>query len=80
MTGVQTCALPICYDPDCRRTFDWTEEGRDNPVKTLIRRLSELREKHFADAEVKIYADGGKLVMERGKYKLTAQKDKFEIE
>ena len=41
------------YDPDCRRTFDWTEEGRDNPVKTLIRRLSELREKHFADAEVK---------------------------
>ncbi|MCI9407429.1 MAG: alpha-glycosidase [Clostridia bacterium] len=68
------------YDPDCRRTFDWTEEGRDNPVKTLIRRLSELREKHFADAEVKIYADGGKLVMERGKYKLTAQKDKFEIE
>ncbi len=31
------------YDPDSRRTFDWTMENEENDVKELIRRLSLLK-------------------------------------
>lgn len=60
------------YDPDCRRTFDWREEGKDNPVKTLIRGLSALKRKvEFEDAAERIYSENGLLIIERGNYKLT---------
>ena len=65
------------YDPDCRRTFDWAEEGRDNPVKSLIKRLSAIK-KDFT-REAVIYSLGGKLRIERGSRVLTADKDGFEI-
>lgn len=59
------------YDPDCRRTFDWTNEQRENAVKTLIRNLTALkRRKGFSSSPVKIYSDGGALVTERGGCKL----------
>lgn len=59
------------YDPDCRRTFDWDKENVENPVKSLIKRLSLLRrEKEFSDSKAKIYPKDGLLIVERGKYKL----------
>ena len=59
------------YDPDCRRTFDWDEEKKDNPVKSLVKSLSALKLiPAFNGAEVKIYEKDGLLFAERGKYKL----------
>lgn len=60
------------YDPDCRRTFDWTLENKDSPVKSLIRTLASLKHSEdFASAAVRIYSENGLLVVERGIYKLT---------
>ncbi len=69
------------YDPDCRRTFDWKEEGRENTVKSLIKKLSELKKNpSFASAEVKIYAQDGQLIIERDNYKLTVGNEGFAID
>ncbi len=57
------------YDPDCRRTFDWSCEKKDNPVKSLIKTLTGL--KHdigFAAAEAEIYSENGLLIVKRGRY------------
>lgn len=60
------------YDPDCRRTFDWALENKDNPVKSLIKTLARLkRSGEFSSAEAKIYCRDGMLTVERGDYKLT---------
>lgn len=67
------------YDPDCRRTFDWTEEARENSVKSLIKRLAVLR-REFVGAEAKIYSRNGKLIIERGGHKLTVSKRGFAID
>lgn len=59
------------YDPDCRRTFDWTEEQKCNPIKSLIKQLTVLKHmQDFATAQSKIFASNGLLVVERGNYKL----------
>ena len=59
------------YDPDCRRTFDWENEHRENTVKTVIKSLTKLKHlSEFALSDVKIYSDGTALFVERGKYKL----------
>ncbi len=69
------------YDPDCRRTFDWNEEGCENTVKSLIKKLSELKKNpSFASAEVKIYAQDGQLIIERDNYKLTVGNEGFAID
>lgn len=60
------------YDPDCRRTFDWEQERRENPVKSLVKQLTALRHKpEFAEADARIYSEGGLLIIERSKYRLT---------
>lgn len=60
------------YDPDCRRTFDWTKENEETDVKTLIKHLTALKHtRDFASAEVSIFAAAGKLHVKRGKYTLT---------
>lgn len=68
------------YDPDCRRTFDWEQEKRDNPVKSLIKVFTNLKHMpEFSRQKVKIYSENGLLIVERGKYKLTingSDKDK----
>lgn len=64
------------YDPDCRRTFDWSLENEDNPVKSLIKKLAALkRTPDFAEAGIKIYAESGKVHIVRGKYALSADAD-----
>ena len=60
------------YDPDCRRTFDWEQENRENPVKSLIGILTRLKhQESFSSAPVKIYCERGLLCVVRGSYKLT---------
>lgn len=64
------------YDPDCRRTFDWDFENRDNDVKNLIKFLTSL--KHlpgFAAAETCICCENGLLIVERGGYRLTVKEN-----
>lgn len=59
------------YDPDCRRTFDWENEHRENDVKTLIKTLANLKHiTEFSRTRSKIYSDGKALFVERGNYKL----------
>ncbi|MCX4286710.1 MAG: alpha-amylase family glycosyl hydrolase, partial [Clostridia bacterium] len=59
------------YDPDCRRTFDWTNEYKENAVKTLVKTMISLRLlTGFALSPVMIYSDGIAVVAERGGYKL----------
>lgn len=59
------------YDPDCRRTFDWTNEYKENIIKTLIKTLVNLKHlTEFALSPVKIYSDGIAVFVERGNYKL----------
>lgn len=59
------------YDPDCRRTFDWENEGKESDVKTLIKTLLKLRRRSdFYGAPAKIYSDKKALYVERGGYKL----------
>lgn len=68
------------YDPDCRRTFDWTNEHRENAVKTLIKNLIDLKHrKGFSSSPVKIYSDGEALFTERGDYKLIVNESTKEI-
>ena len=60
------------YDPDCRRTFDWAQEKKDNPVKTLIKQLTEMkRSPEFSQAQAVIRLIGETLTVERGRYRLT---------
>ena len=69
------------YDPDCRRTFDWENENRDNEVKTLIKTLSGLkRREDFNSFPVKIYSDGAALYIERGGYRLIVNSDLRDLE
>ncbi len=70
------------YDPDCRRTFDWGQEKIDNPVKSLIKRLTAMkRSSVFSQAQAKIFCKSGMLTVERGEYKLTInEKGNFTIE
>lgn len=64
------------YDPDCRRTFDWSLENKDNEVKSLIKRLTALkRTPDFAAARAAISAGCGRLTVSRGKYNLTVYDD-----
>ncbi len=59
------------YDPDCRRTFDWANEYKENTVKTLVKTMISLRLlTEFALSPVMIYSDGISVVAERGGYKL----------
>lgn len=59
------------YDPDCRRTFDWSKESEQSNVKTLIRELAKLKsEKKLFGTDAKIYSDNGLLVVERNGYRL----------
>lgn len=59
------------YDPDCRRTFDWELEHQNNPVKTLIQKLTVLKhEQNFAKASYKIFSKDNLLIVERGNFKL----------
>ena len=59
------------YDPDCRRTFDWSLENCDNAVKTLVKTLASLkREAAFRDAEADIRSVRGLLEVGRGGYRL----------
>ncbi len=60
------------YDPDCRRTFDWSKEHEENEVKTLIKALTALKyDPEFAASETEISAKDGILVVKRGKYRLS---------
>ena len=64
------------YDPDCRRTFDWSLENKDNEVKSLIKRFTALkRTPDFAAARAVISAGCGRLTVSRGKYNLTVYDD-----
>ncbi len=59
------------YDPDCRRTFDWSQENCDNAVKTLVKTLASLkREAEFCGAEADIRSVRGLLEVGRGAYRL----------
>lgn len=53
------------YDPDSRRTFDWNLEKVDNPVKTLIRKLSLLRQEGELMGDFKLYSEKGFVILEK---------------
>ena len=60
------------YDPDCRRTFDWSMENEQTQVKSLIKTLAALKhDTAFADAGIAIGARNGLLFIDRGEYRLT---------
>ena len=68
------------YDPDCRRTFDWRNEHKENEVKALIKMLTTLKHMpEFSFAEAKIYAKDGILFVERGKFKLVINESRNPI-
>lgn len=59
------------YDPDCRRTFDWEFEDKENEIKSLIKTLTALKHNlEFATVKVKIREQDGLLIVERGEYML----------
>lgn len=68
------------YDPDCRRTFDWTLEKINNPVKSLIQKLTILKhENKFSSSAIKIYAKDNLLIVDRENFRLVineSDKDK----
>lgn len=67
------------YDPDCRRTFDWSLEEKENPVKTLIQFLTTLKHNaDFSSVETKIYAKNEMLIVERGEHILFINESKQE--
>lgn len=60
------------YDPDSRRTFDWSMEGKETGEKKLIRFLSNIKSSgEFVGADANIYAKDGLLHIERGGLRLT---------
>ena len=60
------------YDPDCRRTFDWSKEHEQTPEKSLIQTLARLkRDGELAADDISVRAGNGLLVVERGAYTLT---------
>lgn len=68
------------YDPDCRRTFDWRNEHKENEVKALIKMLTTLNHiPEFSFADTKIYAKDGILFVERGKFKLVINESRNPI-
>lgn len=65
------------YDPDCRRAFDWEVAKQNNPVKSLIQKLTHLKQQeNFANLDAKIYEDNEMLIVERGEYKLYINESK----
>ncbi|MDE7264553.1 MAG: glycoside hydrolase family 13 protein [Anaeroplasmataceae bacterium] len=65
------------YDPDCRRTFDWSLEKKNTLLKALIQKLTSLKHNvEFANAKTKITSLEGVLLVKRGKYKLLINETK----
>lgn len=59
------------FDPDCRRTFDWSLEAIDNPVKSLIRTLTQLKHNpDFDKNDIRIFSENDLLFIQRGNYQL----------
>ncbi len=52
------------YDPDSRRTMDWSLENKNLDIKDLIRSLASLK-KEIRDSEARIYALDDLLYIER---------------
>ncbi|MCD8373216.1 MAG: glycoside hydrolase family 13 protein [Clostridia bacterium] len=54
------------YDPDCRRTFDWSQENKDTHLKGLIKFLAGLKKTDdFAQAELEIKSCGDLVIAKR---------------
>ena len=54
------------YEPDSRRTFDWNEAHWDMDLQETVRMLATLRREKIGGA-VRLYTQGGLLVVEREK-------------
>ena len=65
MTGVQTCALPICPD-------SW-EDAAKNAVETAAKSLRDLRVAEVSKLDMKI--EGGKVVAYRARVSLSFKYD-----
>ncbi len=54
------------YDPDCRRTMDWENNGSDNLVKNIIIKLAQIRRSdEIACGEVAYYSHKELFILER---------------
>jgi glycosidase len=68
------------YDPDCRRTFDWTKAEPFGETAKLIQKLSALRKSGIMDnKDISIYADKDKLFIKRGKVTFSTDGRAFDI-
>lgn len=51
------------YDPDCRRCMDWDKADKGNEVISLIKKLSEIRQKYnVSDGDLTITEENGTFV------------------
>lgn len=65
------------YDPDCRRTFDWSLENKKTFLKFEIQKLTSLKHSlDFSKSTIKISAEEEILLVERGNYKLLINETK----
>lgn len=72
------------YDPDSRRTFDWSLESAENGTKSLIKALCAMKQdEDFKSGDFRIFHENGLVILERkgkGKtYRLTLNGNPHEI-
>lgn len=58
--------LEGAYDPDCRRTMDWSVENTPTYIRNICKSLAKIREEDAVkDGEIKFGSSDGKFVLER---------------